>query len=219
MKNRLLGLILLFIIFTTYTPNFNFSTDSNLNIKKIIIEKNYIISTNKILKKLNFLLNENLFLINLDEIQNSLKDVDFIESFSIKKIYPNTIKIIVTEKKPIAILQNKKKKFYISDKGDSIDFKKIKLFESLPLVFGGENEFYTFYNDILSINFPMNTVEKFYFFESGRWDIILRNKKIVKLPIENYLPSLKNFLLSQNNNNFDKYKTFDYRIKDQLILN
>ncbi len=219
MKNRLLGLILLFIIFTTYTPNFNFSTDSNLNIKKIIIEKNYIISTNKILKKLNFLLNENLFLINLDEIQNSLKDVDFIESFSIKKIYPNTIKIIVTERKPIAILQNKKKKFYISDKGDSIDFKKIKLFESLPLVFGGENEFYTFYNDILSINFPMNTVEKFYFFESGRWDIILRNKKIVKLPIENYLPSLKNFLLSQNNNNFDKYKTFDYRIKDQLILN
>ncbi len=219
MKNRLLGLILLFIIFTTYTPNFNFSTDSNLNIKKIIIEKNYIISTNKILKKLNFLLNENLFLINLDEIQNSLKDVDFIESFSIKKIYPNTIKIIVTERKPIAILQNKKKKFYISDKGDTIDFKKIKLFESLPLVFGGENEFYTFYNDILSINFPMNTVEKFYFFESGRWDIILRNKKIVKLPIENYLPSLKNFLLSQNNNNFDKYKTFDYRIKDQLILN
>ena len=44
-------------------------------------------------------------------------------------------------------------------------------------------------------------------------------KKVVKLPIDNYLPSLKNFLLSQGNTTFDKYKIFDYRIKEQLILN
>ena len=90
-------------------------------------------------------------------------------------------------------MQNKKEKYYISDKGDTINFKKIKLFKSLPTVFGGENKFYSFYKDILSINFPVDNVEKFYFFESGRWDIILRNKKVVKLPIDNYLPSLKNF--------------------------
>ena len=89
----------------------------------------------------------------------------------------------------------------------------------MPIVFGEEDKFYSFYNDILSINFPVDEVKKFYFFESGRWDIVLRDKKVVKLPTENYLPSLKNFLLSQGNTNFDKYKIFDYRIKDQLILN
>lgn len=207
------------MLFTSYTPNFNFNTDSNLNIKKIKIENNYILSSDEIEKKLDFLLSENLFLMNIDEIHRSLKELDFIDSFSVKKIYPNTIKINVIEKKPIAILQNKKKKYYISDRGDIIIFKKIKLFKSLPIVFGGETKFYSFYKDILSINFPINNVEKFYFFESGRWDIILRNKKVVKLPINNYLPSLKNFLLSQGNTNFDKYKIFDYRIKEQLILN
>ena len=89
----------------------------------------------------------------------------------------------------------------------------------MPIVFGEETRFYSFYKDILSINFPVDKATKFYFFESGRWDIVLQDKKVVKLPIENYLPSLKNFLLSQGNTNFDKYKIFDYRIKDQLILN
>ena len=107
MKKQFLGLILLLILFTTYTPNFNFSPGSNLNIKKIKIENNYILSTDKILKKLNFLLNENLFVINLDIIQKSLKDLDFIESFRIKKIYPNTIKVTIVERKPIAVLQKK----------------------------------------------------------------------------------------------------------------
>mgnify|MGYP001253263297 CR=1 FL=1 len=219
MKKKLLGLILLLILFTTYTPNFNFNTNSNLNIKKIRIENNYILSSDEIEKKLDFLLSENLFLMNIDEIHRSLKELDFIDSFSVKKIYPNTIKIKVIEKKPIAILQNKKKKYYISDRGDTIIFKKIKPFKDLPIVFGGETKFYSFYKDILSINFPIDNVEKFYFFESGRWDIILRNKKVVKLPINNYLPSLKNFLLSQGNTNFERYKIFDYRIKEQLILN
>ena len=219
MKKQILGLILFLILFTTYTPNFNLSPHSNLNIKKIKIENNYILSTDKILKKLNFLLNENLFVLNLDVVQKSLKDLDFIESFRIKKIYPNTIKVTIIERKPIAVLQKKKKKFYISDKGELIYFKKIELFENLPIVFGEETRFYSFYKDILSINFPVDKATKFYFFESGRWDIILQDKKVVKLPIENYLPSLKNFLLSQGNTNFDKYKIFDYRIKDQLILN
>jgi len=31
--------------------------------------------------------------------------------------------------------------------------------------------------------------------------------------------SLKNFMFSRDNSNFNNYKIFDYRIKDQLILN
>ncbi len=62
-------------------------------------------------------------------------------------------------------------------------------------------------------------IKSFYFFESGRWDLIMQDDKVVKLPIKNYLFSLKNFMLSRGNSNFNNYKIFDYRIKDQLILN
>ena len=47
----------------------------------------------------------------------------------------------------------------------------------------------------------------------------MQDDKVIKLPVKDYLSSLKNFMLSITNSNFNKYKIFDYRIKDQLILN
>ena len=47
----------------------------------------------------------------------------------------------------------------------------------------------------------------------------MHDGRVLKLPINNYLFSLKNFMLSKDNGNFNNYKIFDYRIKDQLILN
>ena len=70
------------------------------------------------------MLNENLFLLNVNEIQKSLEEFDFIESFSVKKIYPNKIKIIIIEKKPIAVLQNKKKNIIYPTKETQSILKK-----------------------------------------------------------------------------------------------
>jgi len=171
------------------------------------------------LKKISFLYKENLFFLNIKDIEKNLKSETFIESFSIKKIYPNTLKLIIVEKKPIAILQNKKKKFYISNKGNLINFTDIKIYNDLPTVFGNGVTFYSLYQDLQNIRFPLETIKSFYFFESGRWDLVMHDDKVIKLPIKNYLSSLKNFMLSKANSNFNNYKIFDYRIKDQLILN
>ena len=160
-----------------------------------------------------------LFFVESEEIKTNLKDEAFIESFSIKKIYPNTLKLMIVEKKPVAILQNKKKKFYISDKGNLINFIEIKLYDNLPMVFGNGRNFYTLYKDIQSTSFPLKKIKSFYYFESGRWDLILLDDKVIKLPIKDQKSSLKNFVISETNSNFENYKIFDYRIKDQLILN
>ena len=66
---------------------------------------------------------------------------DFIESFQMKKKYPNTLKIKINEKKPIAILINKKKKYYLSEKIDLIKFRNIKKYGDLPYIFGNINDF------------------------------------------------------------------------------
>ena len=219
MKKSFLGLTIFFILLTTYTPKFDFTINSNLNIKKIEIENNSIIETDEIKKKLIFLYKENLFFLKVKDIQENLKNETFIESFSVKKIYPNTLKLIIVEKKPIAVLQNKKKKFYISDKGDLINFTNIKIYNDLPIIFGNGKNFYSLYQDLQNINFPLEMVKSFHFFESGRWDFIMYDDKVIKLPIKGYLFSLKNFMSSKTNSNFDSYRIFDYRIKDQLILN
>ena len=219
MKKSLFGLIILFVLLTTYTPKFNFIINSKLYIQKIKIENNSITESDKIKKKLSFLYKENLFFLNIQDIEKNLKNETFIESFSVKKIYPNTLKLIIVEKTPIAILHSKKKKFYISDKGDLINFINIETYNDLPTVFGNGENFYSLYQDLQNIEFPLEMIRSFYFFESGRWDLIMHDDKVLKLPINNYLLSLKNFMLSKDNSNFNNYKIFDYRIKDQLILN
>ena len=219
MKKTFFRLILLFIILTSYYPKFNFTLGPKLHIQKIKIENNSIIKSEEIRKKLNFLYKENLFYLNIKSIEESLKNEVFIESFSIKKIYPNTIKIKIIEKKPIAVLQNKKKKFYISNKGELMNFINVKKYESLPIIFGDGKSFFTLYKNLQITKFPIENIKSFYFFESGRWDLILNDDIVVKLPIKDYLFSLENFILSNQNSSFSKYKIFDYRIKDQLILN
>ena len=219
MKKSLLALIILFILLTTYTPKFKYFKDYNLNIKKIIIHNNSIIENHKIKEKMSFLYNRNLFFLKTNDIEEKLKKETFIESFSIKKIYPKTIKLIIVEKTPIAILQKKREKFYISDKGSLINFKDIKKYRELPVVFGNGESFFSLYKDLENIKFPLEKIKSFYFFESGRWDLIMKDDKIIKLPTINYLLGLKNFILLKNDKNFNNYKIFDYRIKDQLILN
>ena len=47
----------------------------------------------------------------------------------------------------------------------------------------------------------------------------MKDENIIKLPIKDYLFSIENYMDLKNEDNFNKYKIFDYRIKDQLILN
>ena len=44
------------------------------------------------------------------------------------------------------------------------------------------------------------------------------DKKILKLPEKNYTESLTNFISIKNKSNFEKYKIFDYRLNNQLVL-
>ena len=217
MKKRLIIATIFVLSFTTFNPK-NLSLKTNFNINEIIIENNFILREEEIKKNLAFLYNSNIFFLRSSNITNILTKNSFIESFEIKKIYPSKIKIKVFERKPIAILQNKKEKFFISENIKLIDYKNIKEFENLPFVFGNKENFKIFYKDLKKLNFPLEIIKNYYFFDSGRWDLEIYEDKIVKLPIKNYVKSLKNFMDLKDENNFDKYKVFDYRINEQLIL-
>ena len=113
---------------------------------------------------------------------------------------------------------NDKRKFYLSEKIELIEFNNDLNYENLPYVFGSHKEFKIFYYNLKKIDFPLDTIKKYTLFQLNRWDIETINKKIIKLPHSNYLKSLNNYLDLSKNKNFKKYKVFDYRIENQLIL-
>ena len=219
MKKSFLLLFIFFIFLSTYNPNFEKTSFSKFNIKRIVVENSEIVDKNFIKQKLSFLYDQNLFFLNINNIQKEIQTESFIESFVIKKIYPNTLKLILEEKKPIAILIENKKKYFVSDKGELIKFKEFQKFKNLPTILNGSDDFYLIYQNLKNINFPLEMIKSYHYFESGRWDLIISKNKIIKLPIKNYQKSLKNFMKLKKNKEFYKYNLFDYRIEEQVILN
>ena len=212
--------ILLLVTLTTFNPTLFKMGNNVFKIKYVEIENIYIIDK-KELKKIvnNELKNLSLFSINEKKMSNILKKYEIIKSIEIKKVFPNKIKIKLIEKEIIATLINKKKKFYLTLNGEKIRFFKNEKLDNLPKIFGEQKNFTQIYNSLKKLNFPINEIKSFYYFDIGRWDIILKNSNIIKLPVKDFNESLINYNELKNDQNFTKYKIFDYRIKDQLILN
>jgi len=217
MKKRLIIALFLLILFTTINSQQRFIV-SHFDLKTIEIENNFLLKDNDIKNLLISFYNKNLLLLNNNEVKKALMQNSLIESFNIKKKYPNTLKVKIFEKKPIAVLFDKKNKFYLSEKIDLIEFRNLPSYQTLPYVLGNKDDFKIFYNNLKKINFPLNEVKKYTLYETGRWDLETKDNQVIKLPSKNYLKNLKNFLDLKSKNDFGKYKLFDYRISKQLIL-
>ncbi len=216
---RLFCLIILFTLLSTYNPRTGHDNIlAFFPIKKILIEGNIIIKESEIKNELNFLYNNSLLFLNTKDIEKFANKFDFISTLQVKKIYPQTIKLIVTEKLPVAIFIDKKKRFYLIKNGDLIKYIENKTYSKLPNVFGKKDKFKKVYKILDEENFPTSMINSFLYFEIGRWDLILENDIVIKLPNSKERMAIKSFMKIKDKKNFEKYKLFDYRINDQLIL-
>ena len=152
MKKRFVIALFLIILLTTINSPQSFVI-SKFNLKTIVIENNLLLKDKDIKNLLIPFYNTNLIFLDNNEVKKALIQNSFIKSFNIKKKYPNTLKIKIFEKKPIAVLVNKKDKFYLSEKIDLIEFKKLPSYQTLPYVLGNKDDVKIFYNNVKKINF------------------------------------------------------------------
>ena len=217
MKKRLLISLSLLILLTTINLQHDVVI-SKFNVKKIIIENNLQLKDKDIRNLLSPIYNKNLLFLENSEVKKVLMQNSLIESLSLKKKYPSTLKIKIFEKKPIAILLIKDKKFYLSEKIDLIEFKNLPNYKSLPHIFGNKDDFKIFYQNLKKMNFPLNIIAKYTLYKTNRWDLETKTNQVIKLPHKNYIKSLESYLNLKSKSGFEKYKLFDYRISNQLIL-
>ena len=218
MKKRFLIALILLLFLSTYKMQENFQLNTKLKIEEIIIENNSILQNTTIEKSLSQLYETNLFILNKKKISDELKELNFVDSFEVKKIYPNKLKIRIFEKEPVAIIHHKDEKKYFTNKTELIDFTELENFKQLPVVFGDREKFKILYLNLKKNKFPLDDIKKFYLFETNRWDLVTKKNQTIKLPSKDYIQSLENFIFLKDQANFEKYKIFDYRINQQLIL-
>ena len=218
MRNKPIFGIALLILFSTFIAQDKFSINK-FEIKEIKIENNEILKDQELIDIFSFLYSKNIIFLNSYELKKNIDQNSFIEKIEIKKIFPDKLIIKVFEKEPIAILIDKyQKKYYLGEKTDLIEFRKILKYENLPIVNSEPKDFKKLFDNLIKINFPTEQIFSYRHFKVNRWDIEMIDKKILKLPEKNYNKSLTNFMSIKDKTNFERYKIFDYRLNNQLVL-
>ena len=175
----------------------------------------------KVYQSLKFLLTKNIFLVNKNDFQNILKKNNLVESFYIKKIYPNLIKIKIKQTKLLAITNKKSKKFFIGSNGKLIPVSQVELsYNELPFVYSKSNyiDFIKLKKIIDETEFQFEQIESFYYFPSNRWDIKTKDGFLIKLPEKDIAESLKFAALIKINEEFKDNKIIDLRISNNIVL-
>ena len=178
------------------------------NLNKDLIEKD--------IKDLDL---ENIFFLKKKDFINVLNSNSLVESFIVFKKYPSTLQIKIKETNLVAKINKNDKIFFVGTNGKLSEKKNSE--KELPFIFGKPNiqEFLLLKKNIDKSNFSYQEVKNLYFFPSKRWDIELKNNIILKLPKDNVKKSLNDIFQFLKNNNFNKMKTIDARVKNQIIIN
>ena len=221
-KKNIFFWFFLFILLTTFYLDFNKTKlAETFKIKKIEIQGVENADINLLNLRLERFKYNNFFLINRHQIASSIIDIDFINKVLIKKIYPDKVQIKIKEHKIIGIIINNKKKYILSEEGIIIK-KYDKKFESLPVIYGKEIQIFfpKFYESLKETNFDINKIEFFKYFDTNRWDIFLKSGILIKLPSNenDTKQSITKFISISKDKKFDKFKIFDFRVKNQLII-
>ena len=221
-SNKLFFYIFLLILFTTINNKVvKEKKNSFLKVDEIKViglsnEQNSKLSNE--FKKLSF---QNILLISKNIFKNVLNNNNLVQSFSVKKNYPNSIQINIKKADLLAVTNFNNKKYFIGSNGKLIKYDNLKENEKkLPFVFGKINyfNFVTFKNKVDNSEFNYNNIVSIYYFPNNRWDLKTNDNVLIKLPEKNYLSALNFANKIINNKNFENTSIIDLRISNQLII-
>ncbi len=221
-KKKYLIYIFFFFILTTFN-NLNLNKIKFFKIQDIEVIEQAAIKDHEIKKrlqkKLTFIKNKNIFLLNKNLIIAEIKKNEWISNFSIKKKYPSKLIINFDKAYPIANIVINDEIFFVGS-----NYKLIKsenLDKNLPNIFGRPKmeSLSKFINQINLSNLNYEDIKNFYYLKSDRWNIKINNGILIKLPKEDNLKFLNLVKEILDNENILIKDTINLTIKDQAIIN
>ena len=222
MKKSFFLWIFVLIFLTTYSFHGNQNTYLGFfSIKKIEIIGTKFSNKNDLERKFVKILNKNIIFLNSKDLEKTINTkVDFINSLKIKKVYPSKVIVKVLENSPIGIYSDDNNVEYLLLENNKVKKNDDNKFQNLPKVYGpgAIKRFSDFYSSLEKINFDLSLVKQFDYHSVNRWDLSLVDGKLIKLPPENYQDSVLKFIEIYKKSNFKKFKVYDFRIKNELIL-
>ncbi len=214
-KKYIFFYLIIFLIFSS-THNLNLKYNNFFIVKKVEVvgldERDNLLLE----KKLKDLVGSNIFTINKESFK-FIKSENLISKYNIKKIYPNHIKVYIESAVAISVIKYLNELVILGNNGKIIDLKSLP--SNVPEV-NGTNDIKKVFETIKIINksnFNIRNIKKIIFFPSDRIDIILKNKKKIRFPINLTIDNLNLSLQLIEDELFNASKIIDLRIPNKVI--
>lgn len=125
-----------------------------------------------------------MWAIDLDDVRERLKANPWIADASVARRLPDTLKIVVEERKPVAIWQHQRRLAVIDMYGRVLETERVQQFMKLPLVVGPEaNEHTMSLFSLLSIHPELRArMDAATWVGGRRWDLRFRSGELLMLP-------------------------------------
>ncbi len=209
-------------IIQSFSENFQYQL-TTLNISGL--EK---IESKFIEDKVQKYMESSIFLLPLDQINDSIKENNWVKEIYLNTNYKNTLFIRIEEYKPIGIYLFNEKYFLFDENGKIIDqIYMTEMTNQSLLIFTGSSsnlKANSIINILINNNFEKEyQIESLEFINKRRWDINLHNDMKLMLSEENPNKSIQNFIMLQNKlseTDINNIKTYDLRnLKKTILIN
>ena len=215
-KKKYIFFYLIIFLILSSTHNSNLKYNNFFIVKKIefvgLDERDNLLLE----KKLKDLIGSNIFTINKESFK-FIKSENLINKYNIKKIYPNHIKVYIESAVAISVIKYLNELVILGNNGKIIDLESLP--SDIPEI-NGTNDIKKVFETIKIINksnFNIRNIKKIIFFPSDRIDIILKNKKKIRFPIDLTIDNLNLRLRLIEDEVFQTSKIIDLRIPSKVI--
>lgn len=164
------------------------------------------------------------FGVDLDAARDRTESLPWVDRAVVRRLWPNRIVVQVVETTPYALWQNDGQLHLLSDAGDLIIPVEAAAFipDGLKTYVGKKapTEAKIIESKLAPHSELWTRVESLVRFPSGRWDLHLRNRAVVRLPVENVDIAIRrlveldreSFILSRD------VGTIDLRLSDRISI-
>lgn len=216
-KAKIFLLLLIFLLFTTYNLNIKINLPF-FKIKNIDFRNQLYLEENIKSDVINNFTNKSLINLSKKNLNKYFEKSKWVDSYKLKKKYPNTILILLNEYKPIAIY-SKDNLNYLVNNNYTLAKKIINIQTHIDLVnLKGEfdaKQFKDIYLNLIATNF-LKKVKEIKIKSLNRMDLLLFND--VKVSFGEYSSKTQIEVLKQILKKYPNIESVDLRNEGRVVI-
>ena len=196
--------------------------DAGLRVDQILLQGRRHESPDRITRVLNIERGDPLLAVDLKYARERLETLPWIRTASIERQFPNTIRVKILERRPMALWQRENKRVLVDDEGTIITSRNLERFRDLLVVVGKDapahaNALMTILAREPDLKQRVNAAVRI---GDRRWNIRMDNGVDVRLPENDPEAAWRRFARLEREHKLLKQDllSIDLRIPGQLIV-